>query len=233
MSVSYGRQAAILDPALAASTHVTVLGLGTVGSNAAVELARLGIGSLHVVDLDVVEEVNLPSQAYHLGDVGRPKAEALADRIAEVSDHVTVRAEQLELYGGESFEAGPVVLAVDDMEIRKAMMELSLADRPSHALVIDGRMAGKMWQLLAFDPCSSAQVSRWVDQFYFPQDQAVSLPCGGRTVSFIGAFTGGMIASYICRHLSDGELPFFAQGDLEHYSTLTVPFDSTPAAAGN
>lgn len=224
MSVSYGRQAEILDPDLAASTHITVLGLGTVGSNAAVELARMGIGSLHVADMDEVEDVNLPSQAYHLSDIGRPKAEALADRLAEVSDRVDVRAEAVELYGGEVFDDGPVILAVDNMDVRRQMVELSLADRPGHPLVVDGRMAAKMWQLLAFDPREAEQVSRWVADHYFPQDQAVQLPCGGRTVSFIGAFMGGLIASYVCRHLVGEDLPFFAQGDLDTYNLLTVPF---------
>jgi molybdopterin/thiamine biosynthesis adenylyltransferase len=217
-TVSFTRQSAILDPDLAASTHVTVCGLGTVGSHAAVELARLGIGALTVIDADVVEAHNLPSQAYELADVDRPKAEALADRIAAVSS-AQVTSKVMMLDGGEPFPAGPVVLAVDNMEARKSILELSVANSIDHPLVIDGRMGGKMWQLLALDPTEPDQVERWVNNHYFPQEEAAEIPCGGRTVSFIGSFIGGTIASYICRNLNDEPVPFYLSGDLDSYLT--------------
>jgi hypothetical protein len=221
--VAYGRQADILDPAKAAATHVTVIGLGTIGSHAALELARMGIGSLSVIDADQVEAHNLPSQAYGLSDLGRPKAEALAEQLGSVSDHLTVRAEARMAFGGEAFDPGPVILAVDQMETRRELLELSLADRPAHPLLIDGRMAGKMWQLLAFDPSDRSTVDRWLAEHYFPQSAAHPLPCGGRSVSFIGAFTGALIASYVCRQIMGSEVPFFAMGDLDSYALTKTP----------
>jgi hypothetical protein len=174
-----------------------------------------------IIDGDVVEAHNLPSQAYTLADVGRPKAEALAERIAAVAEcQVNIRSEMLA--GGEVFAPGPVILAVDNMEVRKDVLELSVANIIDHPLVIDGRMGGKMWQLLAFDPCEPDNVQRWLDGYYFPQDQAAEIPCGGRTVSFIGAFIGGMIASYLCRQLNDQEVPFALAGDLDSYIVQNI-----------
>lgn len=217
MSVSFQRQAGILDPEIANETHITVCGLGTVGSNAAIELARLGIGSLTLIDGDKVEEHNLPSQAFNLSDVGSYKTEALQQRVTEVSNaNVEIQTEMLE--GGEMFDPGPVIMAVDNMDIRKAVLEDSVADVLDHPIYIDGRMGAKMWQLLALNPSEPDQVSRWVNGHYFPQDQAAPLPCGGRTVSFIGGFMGGLIASYICRTLNEEEVPFFLTGDLDSFS---------------
>lgn len=214
--VSFTRQAAILDPQVAKETHVTICGLGTVGSHAAVELARLGIGSMTVIDGDVVEAHNLPSQAYTLEDVDRPKAQALAQRIAAVSEAQVEVQEQM-LSGGEVFKPGPVILAVDNMEARKDILELSVANIIDHPLLIDGRMGGKMWQLLAFDPSEPKNIANWLEGYYFPQQEAAEIPCGGRTVSFIGAFIGGLIASYLCRALNDQEVPFALAGDLDSY----------------
>jgi len=215
-AVSYTRQSAILDPDLAKATHVTICGLGTVGSHAAIELARMGVGAMTIIDGDTVEEHNLPSQGYELADIGRNKAEALADRISAVSNaKVTVKPVMLE--GGEMFEPGPVVMAVDNMEVRKMLVNDSLADMLDHPLVIDGRMGGKMWQLIAFDPGEQDKVSNWNNNYYFPQSEAAEIPCGGRTVSFIGSFIGGVIASYICRQINDQEVPFFLTGDLDNY----------------
>lgn len=224
-ALSFSRQNEILDPEVAAATHVTICGLGTVGSNAAVQLAKMGVGSLHLIDDDEVEDANLPSQAYRLKDIGRSKVEALTEIISETSDFCQVRSDQVRLYGGEVFEDGPVILAVDDMDARKNILELSVADRPSHDLLIDGRMAGKIFQLLAFDPNNTELKDKWLNEHWFPQDEAHELPCGGRTVSFVGAISGGMIASYICRHLSKEEsarkLPFFYQTDFDSFRSFT------------
>jgi molybdopterin/thiamine biosynthesis adenylyltransferase len=216
--VSYSRQADFVDADQARGTHVSVLGLGTVGSHAAVELARLGIGSLYLVDGDTVEPENLPSQAYTLTDVGRTKAEACAERAHEVSEHIQVRGEQAMLTGGEVFEAGPVVLAVDSMAARKSILELSVAQRPSHPLLIDARMAGRTLQLYAFNPCDPHALARWQAE-WFDDSAALAVPCGGRSVSYIGATVGGLIASYVQRQMKEEPIAFFSQIDL---ATLTV-----------
>jgi hypothetical protein len=228
-SISYGRQTDILDPDVARATHVTVIGLGTVGSHAAVELAKMGIGSLHLIDGDVVESHNLPSQRFIVSDLDRPKADACADRVSEVNDFVQVRSEQLMLSGGEVFDDGPVILAVDDMDARKNIIDLSIGYRPNHPLIIDGRMGGKMMQLLAFDPSDPDALNWWTSQHYFPQADAHPIPCGGRTVSFVGAYIGGLISAYICRHLGGQSVPRYFQTDLDTFGALSVP---QPQAAG-
>ena len=221
MIASFTRQAAILDPDKAAATHVTVCGLGTVGSHAAVEMARMGIGSMTLIDGDSVEAHNLPSQAYELSDVGRLKTEALSDRVFAISEaDVTIETKMLQ--GGELFTAGPVIMAVDNMETRRAVLEQSLIDMLDHPLMIDGRMGGKQWQLLALDPSDQDSVKKWVNGYYFPQDEAAEIPCGGRTVSFMGGFIGGIIASYICRQVNGQDLPFFLGGDLDNFINTRI-----------
>jgi molybdopterin/thiamine biosynthesis adenylyltransferase len=221
-NISYGRQTDILDPAVASACHVTICGLGTIGSHAAVELARLGVGSLHLIDGDVVDDVNIPSQAYEVADIGRPKADACAERVRAVSDHVRVRTEQAMLSGGEFFEAGPVVLAVDNMDARKAILEGSVAYQPDKTLVIDGRMGGKTLQLLAFDPSppEGVDLAKWNSDFFFAQEDAFEIPCGGRTVSFVGAYVGALIASYVCRHLVGKPVPAYLQTDLDSFYVM-------------
>lgn len=221
-AVSYGRQTDILDPFDAQATHVTICGLGTVGSHAAVELARMGVGSLHLIDGDVVESHNLPSQAFEVTDLGRPKTEALIDRVNAVSDRIEITETNAMLSGGESFADGPVIMAVDSMDARKAILDMSIAYRPNHPLVIDGRMGGKTLQLFAFDPSDSAKLDTWTKNFWFPQDKAREIPCGGRSVSFVGSYIGGLIASYICRQINGEAVPFMLQTDLDSFTTVKI-----------
>lgn len=73
---------------------VLVVGLGGLGSASAMALAAAGIGELHLIDPDRVEESNLHRQLlYSLDDVGRPKAEAARDRLAARDPRTRIVAE--------------------------------------------------------------------------------------------------------------------------------------------
>ncbi|MFY4814604.1 ThiF family adenylyltransferase [Haloarcula sp. AONF1] len=78
-----------------ADAHVCIVGAGGLGSMAAEQLARLGIGQLTLVDPDVVEESNLP-RIYGAADhhVGRPKVEVVAQHLWEVNPDIEVRTHQ-------------------------------------------------------------------------------------------------------------------------------------------
>ena len=56
-----------------AAARVGVAGLGGLGSHIAVMLARSGVGALHLVDFDLVDESNLNRQHYFREHLGRPK----------------------------------------------------------------------------------------------------------------------------------------------------------------
>lgn len=69
---------------------VGIAGLGGLGSNAAVALARIGIGRLLLVDFDVVEPSNLNRQQYFVKHIGMKKTEALKEIIAWCNPFVKV-----------------------------------------------------------------------------------------------------------------------------------------------
>ncbi len=215
--VDYRRQSALLDPPTAAATHVTVCGAGTAGSHAALELCRMGIGTLTLYDDDVVSPENLPSQTYELGDVGEPKVAALSGLLHACSDHVQAHGYASRLVGGEPLPGRVVILAVDSMLARRAILERSLAGRANHELVLDVRIGSTVLQLLAIDPCSMREVTCWREEFWFPDEQAEELPCGTRAASFVGALAGALIASHVRLHLVGVRPPFFIQHDLSSY----------------
>jgi adenylyltransferase/sulfurtransferase len=76
-----------------ASSHVMIVGLGALGCPAADLLARAGVGTLSLVDRDLVELTNLQRQTlYSERDIGKPKAEAAAARLREVNRSIRVDA---------------------------------------------------------------------------------------------------------------------------------------------
>ncbi len=80
------------------NARVLVVGAGGLGSPALLYLAAAGVGTLGIVDFDVVEESNLQRQIIHgQSDVGRPKAQSARDAIAELNPLVTVRLHEFRL----------------------------------------------------------------------------------------------------------------------------------------
>jgi sulfur-carrier protein adenylyltransferase/sulfurtransferase len=80
------------------NAKVLVVGAGGLGSPALLYLAAAGVGTLGVIDFDVVDESNLQRQVIHgQSDVGRPKAESARDSIAEINPFVKVNLHQVHL----------------------------------------------------------------------------------------------------------------------------------------
>ncbi|MCP2168812.1 adenylyltransferase/sulfurtransferase MoeZ [Goodfellowiella coeruleoviolacea] len=80
------------------NAKVLVVGAGGLGSPALLYLAAAGVGTLGIVEFDVVDESNLQRQVIHgQSDVGRPKAESARDSIAEINPFVKVNLHQVHL----------------------------------------------------------------------------------------------------------------------------------------
>jgi tRNA A37 threonylcarbamoyladenosine dehydratase len=111
--------------------HVVVLGLGGVGSFTAEALARAGVGRLTLVDGERIDETNVNRQLHALdGALGRPKAEAMAERCRAIAPGARVEA-AVEPYGEGSAErlvpARGVDFVVDAMDT--VVAKLHVIDR--------------------------------------------------------------------------------------------------------
>ena len=76
---------------------VAVCGLGGLGSNIAVSLARAGVGELLLIDFDTVDISNLNRQQYFPEQLGLPKTEALSETLRKIAPYCNIRSAQVKL----------------------------------------------------------------------------------------------------------------------------------------
>ena len=126
-------------------TRVCILGLGGLGSNVAVLLARAGIGYLKLVDFDIVEASNLNRQQYRISHIGLKKTEAIRTIIKEINPFVEVETLDIKVDRKnihsivEDIEI--VVEAFDSAETKAMILEELLTDKNKIVVSASG-MAG-------------------------------------------------------------------------------------------
>lgn len=128
------------------SATVAVCGLGGLGSNIAIALARAGIGRLILIDFDRVDLTNLHRQQYKADQIGRYKTEALAENLLEIAPYVKLETATQKItdanYAGLLKEADVICEAFDDAEA-KAMLANNIPETlPEKYLVAASGMAG-------------------------------------------------------------------------------------------
>ena len=128
------------------SATVAVCGLGGLGSNIAIALARAGVGKLILIDFDRVDITNLHRQQYKAEQIGMYKTEALAENLKEIAPYIS-----LEVYTERVTEKNAVTLLVDadivceafDGAEAKAMLaDIVLTEMRGKYLVAASGMAG-------------------------------------------------------------------------------------------
>jgi sulfur carrier protein ThiS adenylyltransferase len=126
--------------------RVAIAGLGGLGSNIAVMLARIGIGQLLLVDYDIVEPSNLNRQSYYIRHLGMPKTLALQNQLQEINPFIKLEIRTLRVEDGNVADlfAGYDIIceAFDKPEAKAMLVNTALEELPDVRIVAASGMAG-------------------------------------------------------------------------------------------
>ena len=125
---------------------VAVCGLGGLGSNIAISLARVGIGKLILIDFDRVDISNLHRQQYKASQIDKYKAQALEENLLEIAPYLEVRAVTARIteenYMDLLYDADVICEAFDNAEAKAMLANAVLETMPYKYLVAASGMAG-------------------------------------------------------------------------------------------
>ena len=128
------------------SATVAICGLGGLGSNIAIALARAGIGKLILIDFDRVDITNLNRQQYKANQIGMYKTEALKENIKEIVPYVdleTITARITEDNAVELLKGADIICeAFDGAEAKALLTNIVLEKMPEKYFVAASGMAG-------------------------------------------------------------------------------------------
>jgi molybdopterin/thiamine biosynthesis adenylyltransferase len=133
---------------------VGIVGAGGLGGWIIEGLARMGVGRLIVIDGDAFDENNLNRQAFcRESNLGRPKAEAAGERVAEVNAAVEVVAHAVRVGEEQMVQLlqGASVL-VDALDALPTRLALQRAARRLGVPMVHGAIAGYVGQVMTIFP---------------------------------------------------------------------------------
>lgn len=150
------------------SATVAICGLGGLGSNISIALARAGIGKLILIDFDCVDITNLHRQQYKANQIGKFKTEALSENLKEIVPYI-----DLETYTVRITEDNAVTLlkdadiiceAFDNAECKAMLTNTVLETMPNKYLVAASGMAG-------LESANNIRTRRVTKHFYLCGDE--------------------------------------------------------------
>jgi sulfur carrier protein ThiS adenylyltransferase len=215
----YIRQQDIVPADRLALCNATVIGVGAIGRQVALQLAAMGIPWLQLVDFDTVDASNLASQGYLEADLDKPKVEATALLCRQINSSSELHWVKQPFR--RSMDTGNVIFcAVDQIQTRRLIWE-ALKDMAS--FLVDGRMNAEVLRIVT---ACDADSRKYYPTTLFGSREAFAGPCTAKTTIYCANVAAGLMIAQFTRYLR--QLPI--DSDLQ-LNLLTSELTVAPAEA--
>ena len=190
----YSRQLDIVPPERLEACPATVIGVGAVGRQVALQLTAMGIPWLQLIDFDTVEESNIASQGYWETDLGRPKTDATAQACWRINRSLHIHTVR-DRFKRSSDIGDTVFVCVDSIETRRLIWD-AVKDRCK--FFSDGRMSAEVLRVLT--ACDAASREHYPTTL-FAAGEAYAGPCTAKTTIYCANIAAGMMLAQFAKWL--------------------------------
>jgi hypothetical protein len=207
----FERQVDLVPPKRLAAIRATVIGVGAVGRQVALQLAAIGCPRIQLIDFDLVELTNVTTQGYLQSDIGLAKVDATRGQIGLLDSQIAV--ETVNDRFRTKLETGEALFScVDSISVRETIWRFrQRLVRAGHLFWADGRMLGEVLRVLAAaDPLAADHYQTTL----FAQAEAQTGSCTARSTIYAASITAGLMVHQFTRWLRG--LP------LDHDTTLNL-----------
>jgi len=181
------------------STWATVIGVGSIGRQVALQLTALGVPKLQLIDFDEVTRTNITSQGYLTDDLGRPKVQATGDACHKIEHLLAV--EEIQDRFRRAHETGPNVFCCVDSITARAAIWRALQTRCD--FWADGRMLGESIRVLVAD---AGRGREHYPTTLFSQGEAQAGSCTSRSTIYAANLAAALMVHQFVRHLRGAPL---------------------------
>jgi len=190
----YSRQRDIVPADRLATCTASVIGVGAIGRQVALQLGAIGVPWLQLIDFDAVEESNLASQGYLEADLGKPKVEATTERCRQINESLGV--DPVAQRFRRSMVVGNIVFCcVDSMAIRTVIWN---AVKDAVSFFCDGRMSAEVLRVLT--GCDAASREHYPSTLFGSAD-AYQGSCTAKTTIYCANIAAGMMLCQFTKYL--------------------------------
>jgi hypothetical protein len=190
----YSRQQDIVPSERIATCRATVIGVGAIGRQVALQLTAMGIPHLQLIDFDVVETSNLASQGYLEEDLGELKVEATASQCRRINSGIEIIC--LPERFRRSMEVGNALFdCVDKIDVRRLIWE---AVKNTTSFYVDGRMSAEVLRVLT--ACDSASRQHYPTTLFHAEEAFVGA-CTAKTTIYCANIAAGLMIAQFTKYL--------------------------------
>jgi sulfur carrier protein ThiS adenylyltransferase len=192
----FARQRALVPADRLAGVRATVIGIGAIGRQVALQLAAVGARRLQLIDFDSVEPTNVTTQGYWAEDVGQRKVVATAELARCIEPSLECET-VVDRYRSKHILGEAVFCCVDSITTRAAIWR-SAANRCE--FWADGRMLGEVIRVLA----ATTRVERaHYSGTLFSAAEAQAGACTARSTIYAASVAAGLMLHQFTRWLRD------------------------------
>jgi molybdopterin-synthase adenylyltransferase len=196
MQERFERQQELVPQGRLAGLRATVIGVGAIGRQVALQLAAMGIERLQLIDFDRVELTNITTQGYGQCDLGQLKVTAACKAIEAIDPTILVDA-CADRFRPKQSVGDVVFCAVDNISARASIWR---AVSRRCRFWVDGRMLGETIRVL----CASDGAGReHYGSTLFPQSEAQAGHCTSRSTIYAASIGAGLMIHQFTRWLRD------------------------------